>query len=61
LTFGWFIKPGKWCEVLNGQHDWLLGDGPAQPKKSVFQQAKEQMRADREAKKADKNLDSGGG
>ena len=54
LTFGWLIKPGKWCEVLNGQHDWLLGEGPPQAAKGVCQRAKEALRAEA-AKKADKN------
>ena len=58
LTFGWFIKPGKWCEVLNGQHDWLLGDGPAQQPKKGMGALIEQFKAECEAKKGDKNLDS---
>ena len=61
LTFGWLIKPGKWVELLNGQHDWLLGDAPKKPKANpVDAMMEEQRKRVEEEKRRNQKLDSTG-
>ena len=59
MSLSWILKkPGRWSEILNGEKDWMLGDGPAQKKKSPIDLLMADLDAKIAANKDDKNVDS---